>query len=403
MKRNLYIIWAALFVTMVGMSMVVPFLPLYIRDLGVSEQSSVERWSGLAFAGPFILSFFITPVWGMLGDKYGKKPMVVRAVIGLAVSQFLVGISQNVYQLFIFRMFQGAASGFIPASLALVSASSPKEKSGYNIGLLQMAISAGTIIGPLIGGIIADITSHRIVFFITGSVCLLSGILVIFFVKENKTSSEKGISVFNNLKFAFNSKTLSIILISIAVTQMSLAITQPGFTLFIESLIENKSYLSTISGVLYGVTGIATAISSPLWGKVNDRKGVTRNLFVAMSAAVLALILHSFSYSYIMLIPLRILLGICIGGMIPVFYSVISNNSPDERKGGIMGVASSFTILGNMTGPLMYSFIAPFIGLRYVFLFAGFMLLGNIIYINFNRLTNLNLYGRLLSFTNKEN
>ena len=403
MKRNLYVIWAALFVTMVGMSMVVPFLPLYIRELGVTEQSAVERWSGFAFAGPFILSFFITPVWGMLGDKYGKKPMVVRAVIGLAVSQFLVGMSQNVYQLFIFRLFQGAASGFIPASLALVSSTSPKEKSGYNIGILQMAISSGTIIGPLIGGIIADITSHRLVFFITGSVCLISGLLVIFLVRENKTAPEKSISVFNNLKYSFSSKTLAVILFSITVTQISISITQPGFTLFIESLLENKSYLSTISGVLYGVTGIATAVSSPLWGKLNDRKGVNRNLFIAMSAAVFALVLHSFSYSYFMLIPLRILLGLCIGGMIPVFYSVISNNSPDERKGGIMGVASSFTILGNMLGPLLYSAVIPVLGLRYVFLLAGLLLLGNIVFINFNRLTNLKIYGRLISVTNKEN
>ncbi len=403
MKRNLYVIWAALFVTMVGMSMVVPFLPLYIRELGVTEQSAVERWSGFAFAGPFILSFFITPVWGMLGDKYGKKPMVVRAVIGLAVSQFLVGMSQNVYQLFIFRLFQGAASGFIPASLALVSSTSPKEKSGYNIGILQMAISSGTIIGPLIGGIIADITSHRLVFFITGSICLISGLLVIFLVRENKTAPEKSISVFNNLKYSFSSKTLAVILFSITVTQISISITQPGFTLFIESLLENKSYLSTISGVLYGVTGIATAVSSPLWGKLNDRKGVNRNLFIAMSAAVFALVLHSFSYSYFMLIPLRILLGLCIGGMIPVFYSVISNNSPDERKGGIMGVASIFTILGNMLGPLLYSAVIPVLGLRYVFLLAGLLLLGNIVFINFNRLTNLKIYGRLISVTNKEN
>lgn len=388
---------------MVGMSMVVPFLPLYIRDLGITDQTEVERWSGLAFAGPFILSFFLTPVWGMLGDKYGKKSMVVRAVIGLSVSQFLVGMSQDVYQLIMFRMFQGAASGFIPASLALVSASSPKEKSGYNIGILQMAISAGTIIGPLIGGVIADITSHRLVFYITGSVCLISGILVIFMVKDAKVISDKKLSVFDNLKYSFNNKTLSTILVSVALTQMAVSITQPGFTLFIESLIDDRNFLSTISGVLFGVTGIATAVSSPLWGKMNDKKGVNKNLFIAMSIGVAALCLHSFVFSYILLIPLRIILGFCVGGMIPVFYSVISNITPDDRKGGIMGVASSFTILGNMIGPLTYSLITPLIGLRNIFMFAGILLFVNIIYINFSKITNFNLYGRIISYTNKEN
>ncbi|MFA5011911.1 MAG: MFS transporter [Ignavibacteria bacterium] len=402
-KNNLYVIWAALFFTMVGMSMVVPFLPFYIRDLGITEQSEVELWSGLAFAGPFIISFFLTPVWGMLGDKYGKKSMVVRAIIGLSISQFLVGMSQDVYQLVMFRMFQGATSGFIPASLALVSSNSPKEKSGYNIGVLQMAISSGTIIGPLIGGIIADITSHRLVFHITGSLCLISGIFVILMVKDTKVITVKKLSVFDNFKYSFNSKTLSTVLVSIALTQMAVSITQPGFALFIESLIDNQDFLSTISGVVFGVTGIATAVSSPLWGKMNDKKGVNRNLFIAMSIGFVALTLHSFVFSYILLIPLRIILGFCIGGMIPVFYSVISNITPDERKGGIMGVASSFTILGNILGPLMYSLITPIIGLRNIFMCAGILLFANIIYINFNRISNLNIYGRIISYTNKEN
>lgn len=388
---------------MVGMSMVVPFLPFYIRDLGITEQSEVELWSGLAFAGPFIISFFLTPVWGMLGDKYGKKSMVVRAIIGLSISQFLVGMSQDVYQLVMFRMFQGATSGFIPASLALVSSNSPKEKSGYNIGVLQMAISSGTIIGPLIGGIIADITSHRLVFHITGSLCLISGIFVILMVKDTKVITVKKLSVFDNFKYSFNSKTLSTVLVSIALTQMAVSITQPGFALFIESLIDNQDFLSTISGVVFGVTGIATAVSSPLWGKMNDKKGVNRNLFIAMSIGFVALTLHSFVFSYILLIPLRIILGFCIGGMIPVFYSVISNITPDERKGGIMGVASSFTILGNILGPLMYSLITPIIGLRNIFMCAGILLFANIIYINFNRISNLNIYGRIISYTNKEN
>jgi len=383
--------------------MVVPFLPFYIRDLGITEQSEVELWSGLAFAGPFIISFFLTPVWGMLGDKYGKKSMVVRAIIGLSISQFLVGMSQDVYQLVMFRMFQGATSGFIPASLALVSSNSPKEKSGYNIGVLQMAISSGTIIGPLIGGIIADITSHRLVFHITGSLCLISGIFVILMVKDTKVITVKKLSVFDNFKYSFNSKTLSTVLVSIALTQMAVSITQPGFALFIESLIDNQDFLSTISGVVFGVTGIATAVSSPLWGKMNDKKGVNRNLFIAMSIGFVALTLHSFVFSYILLIPLRIILGFCIGGMIPVFYSVISNITPDERKGGIMGVASSFTILGNILGPLMYSLITPIIGLRNIFMCAGILLFANIIYINFNRISNLNIYGRIISYTNKEN
>ncbi|MBL0107881.1 MAG: MFS transporter [Ignavibacteria bacterium] len=137
----------------------------------------------IVFSGPFILSFLLTPVWGVLGDRFGKKKMVLRAIFGLAVSQFLIGLSANVWQLFAFRMVQGAISGFIASSLALVSASTPKERSGYSIGILQTSISSGTVIGPFIGGFIADMTSYRTVFFITSAICFFSGLLVIINVR----------------------------------------------------------------------------------------------------------------------------------------------------------------------------------------------------------------------------
>ncbi|MCU0371770.1 MAG: MFS transporter [Ignavibacteria bacterium] len=381
-KKNLYIIWAAQFITMAGMSMVVPFLPFYIRDLGITNPDDVEKWSGLVFAGPFVVSFFITPLWGALGDRWGKKAMILRAIIGLAVSQFLCGISQSAFELLLYRLFQGAASGFIPASLALVSSSTPKEKSGHSIGILQTAISAGTVVGPLLGGVIADMTSHRAVFFITGSLCLLSGVLIYILVKEPPNSiSKESPNVLQNLKFAYNDGVLFVMLISIAIAQMSVSITQPGFALFIESMLEDKTYLSTTAGLLFGVTGIATAFSSPWWGKRNDRKGYRKNLTIAMAVGALALGLHAFVYSHLFLFPVRILLGICIGGMVPAFYSVINRNIPDERKGGVMGIASSSTILGNMLGPLVYSGMMFFTGIRYVFIFAGLLLLFNMIFI----------------------
>ncbi len=373
---------------MAGMSMVIPFLPFYIRELGITAQAEVERWSGYIFAGPFIVSFFITPVWGVLGDRFGKKKMVLRAVLGLAVSQVLIGFSGDVYQLFLFRMFQGFASGFIPASLALVSASSPKEKSGYAIGVLQTSIAAGGIIGPLMGGVIADFTSHRVVFFITAVLCLISSIFVMYYVKEPERIKSGNISpgVMENLKFSVKHDVLAVALISIMIAQMSISITQPGFALFIETLTENKAYLSTISGLLFGITGIAMAAASPWWGKKNDRKNSSKYLNIAMIGGIAALCAHSFIYSYYLLFPVRILLGICTGGMVPAFYSIINKNIPDDRKSGLMGIASSSTILGNMLGPLMYSSLVSFIGLRYVFSAAGILLFANLLFIRYKHL-----------------
>ena len=326
-RRNLYNLWIAQFLAMAGMSMVIPFLPYYIRDLGVTDPNELEKWSGLVFSGPFVLSFMLTPVWGMLGDKYGKKPMVMRAVVGLAISQLLIGLSQNVFQLFVFRMVQGGISGFIASSLALVSSNTPREHSGYAIGVLQSSISSGNVIGPMIGGFLADLTSHRTVFFITSGLCVISSVLVYFFVREQVVKKEKiTYNVFQNYKYVFSNAQLRLAMISITLVQVSISVSQPIFALFIEGFNTETQYLSTLAGSIFGVMGVFTIIASPWWGKRNDSGKYKRNLFLAITGASIAYMMHSLISNPYQLFPIRAFLGFCIGGIIPVFYSYINKN-----------------------------------------------------------------------------
>ena len=377
-RKNLYSIWIAQFIAMVGMSMVIPFLPFYVRELGITDHKEVEMWSALTFAGPFIMAFIMTPIWGSLSDKYGKKAMVLRAIFGLALSQLLIGLSANVFQLLVFRMFQGFVSGFIAASLALVSATTPKEKSGYAIGVLQTSISAGTIIGPVLGGLLSDVTTYSMVFMITASICLISGVLVMFIVKEPPVEKkEKNFTVAENYRYVFNNKKILIAMLSVTVVQISVFMAQPIFALFVESFEVNTEYLATVAGTLFGVTGVFTVISSPWWGKRNDTSGFRINLLIAMLGAAIAFILHSFIYNIILLYPVRAFLGFCIGGIVPVFYSYIAKNTSEDRKGGIMGIASSFTLLGNLFGPLICIMLVYNFSNRYVFLFSGIVMLIN--------------------------
>lgn len=391
-KKNLYSIWISQFVAMVGMSMVVPFLPFYIRELGITNPDELEHWSGIVFSGPFLLSFILTPVWGSLGDRFGKKSMVLRAIFGLAISQFLIGFSANVVQLFIFRMVQGAISGFIASSLALVSSSTPKEKSGYSIGILQTSISSGTVIGPFIGGFIADLTSYRTVFFITSALCLISGILVVIIVKEpQKTSEHKIYSVFENYKFVFSNPVIRTALISITFIQISITITQPIFALFVESITKGTEYISTFTGAIFGTLGIFSVISSPWWGRRNDTKSFKKNITIAISGAGTAYCIHTIITNPYLLFPVRAFLGLCIGGIIPVLYAYINKNISDDRKGGVMGIASSFTLFGNLVGPLLCTLLVYKIDLKYVFLIAGLMLFANAIMIFNNKKEKQNI------------
>ncbi len=373
------------FVAMVGMSMVVPFLPFYIRELGVTNPDELEHWSGIVFSGPFILSFLLTPVWGVLGDRFGKKKMVLRAIFGLAVSQFLIGLSANVWQLFAFRMVQGAISGFIASSLALVSASTPKERSGYSIGILQTSISSGTVIGPFIGGFIADMTSYRTVFFITSAICFFSGLLVIINVREPASGDSKKLySVFQNYEYVFKRSNILVVMLSITAIQISITVAQPVFALFVESMTKGTQYISTLTGAIFGTLGIFSVISSPWWGRRNDTKSFKKNIMIAIFGAGLAYMVHTFITNPYMLFPVRAFLGLCIGGIIPVLYAYVNKNTEDDRKSGVMGIASSFTLLGNLLGPLLCTLLLYEIEMKYIFLIAGFLLFGNALLIFYN-------------------
>jgi DHA1 family multidrug resistance protein-like MFS transporter len=359
---------------MIGMSMVIPFLPLYVKSLGVTETAEIKRWSGLVVSGVFITAFIATPIWGWLGDRVGKKKMVLRAILGLAVSQFLIGLSQDVVQLFIFRMVQGALSGFIAAALALVSSNTPKEKSGYAIGFLASSTAAGNLLGPFIGGLLADAFGYRNVFFITSILCFISGLLVFFFVKELNTSRSSEGNVWDNYKFVFKNKRLTYAMLLLIISAAGISMIQPIFALFIERKIGQTAYLATITGSIFGVLGLFQVISSSIWGKLNDKKEIRKNLAFALVGAGVGYALHIVTVGVWELVPIRAFLGLCIGGVLPSLYSFINKIIPDIRKGGVMGIASSFTLFGNLIGPLSSGFIASVTSIDFIFVLSGAVL-----------------------------
>lgn len=380
-RKTLYSIWLAQFITMMGMSLVVPFLPFYVRDLGVTDANEVARWSGLVFAGPFFLSFFLIPVWGYLGDRYGRKLMVIRALFGLALSQALIGLAQSVEMLFLFRMLQGAVSGFVAAALALVSASSPRDKSGYAIGLLQTATASGNIIGPLLGGSLADQIGYRPLFFIVAAICTMAGLLVIRFVVEEREQQEEQAeppSFLENIGHAFRNGPIRIALLVIVLSQGAVMMIQPIFALYVEILAPDQELLATLAGAIFSIAGFFMVFSSPWWGKRNDVKSYKKNLTIAIGGAAVAYALQGLVTSPYQLLPLRALQGFCMGGILPTLYSYISKHSALDRRGAIMGVASSFHVLANMIGPTVGGQLAGSIGIRQNFFFTGVILLGTL-------------------------
>ena len=361
-------------IAMVGMSMVIPFLPLYIKELGITDPNDLKRWSGLVVSGVFVTAFIATPLWGWLGDRVGKKKMVIRAVFGLALSQFLIGLSANVFQLFLFRMLQRALSGFIAAALALESTNTPKEKSGYAIGFLASSTAAGNVLGPFIGDLLADSFGYRNVFFITSVLCLISGLLIVFLVKETNILTNSDRNVFNNYKFVNGHRQLKFAMLTLILAAASISMIQPVFAIFMESRLGEIKYLATVIGAIFGTMGIFQVISSPIWGKRNDKTGIRKNLSYALIGAGIGYALHVATTGVWELIPVRAFLGFCIGGVLPSLYTFISHNTPLERKGGVLGIASSLTMFGNLLGPLSSGFIASYTSINFIFVLSGIIL-----------------------------
>lgn len=375
-KKNLIVVWICQFAAMVGMSAIVPFLPLFVRELGITSLEETAYWSGLVFAGPFFISFFLTPVWGNLGDRYGRKIMTVRALLGLAIAQVLVGFSQNVNQLFLARLLQGLLSGFLPAAMALIAANTPKDKTGYALGLLQSSTAAGTVLGPLLGGLLSDTLGFRSVFFIVAGILAVTAIAVVFLVvEENNTEEKSQHSFMDNWKYLLGNKKLLLPAIMIMLTAFGISFVRPTFVLYIETFSVSEKFLPTITGALYSIVGIFSIVSAPWWGRRVEKSGVAKNVIIASLLTGIMYIAHSFVYDLYLLIPIRILIGLGFGALSPLLFTAISNNVSLIRKGGVLGVGSSFQILGNMLGPVLGGFSAGFLGLRISFIITGIVFL----------------------------
>lgn len=357
---------------MLGMSMFLPFLPLYLRTLGVTGSGNIERVSGLLFAAPFFAATIATPLWGVLGDRHGRKLMVVRASLGLALATLLMGFARTVPQLFLLRVAQGAVSGFIAAALALMATQAPRERMGFALGTLQTAIPTGTILGPLIGGTLADLIGYRQIFFVTAAMNFAAGLAVIVLVRRDRPApSEAGFGrVLENYRTVFGTPQFRLLFFVLFGSQFALMSIQPVMALYVESLGASGRLLATTTGIIFAVTGVASALGAPRWGRRGDRVGYRGVLGRALAGAALFALPQGLVARAWQLFALRIGYGAFIGGIVPSVQAMIGIRAPAERRAGIMGVTSTALMMGNLTGPLIGGAVAGSFGLRSVFVLA---------------------------------
>ncbi|WP_239253677.1 multidrug efflux MFS transporter [Listeria ilorinensis] len=387
-KKNLYIVWIGCFLTGTGLNLIMPFLPLYIEELGVHNPDQVSLWSGIALSSTFLVSAIMSPIWGSLADRKGRRIMLLRAALGMSVAMILMGLVTNVYQFVGLRLLMGVFSGYISTANALIATQVPRHRSGQALGLLSTAGVSGVLIGPLIGGFLSDTFGVRPVFFITGILIAGSFLLTLLFVKEKFTPVEKAdmLSAKEVLHKLQNPWLIFALFFTTMIIQISSNAVNPILTLYVRDLAGNAQNIAFISGVISSVPGIAALLTAPRLGRWGDKIGTERILLWALVGSMVLQIPMAFVESPWQLAILRFLLGVTDGALFPAVQSLLTKNTPRDVSGRIFGYNQSFQYIGNVVGPMVGSTVAAQFGYNDVFfVVAGFILINVLISAFFNR------------------
>ncbi len=366
--------WLAQVCSIIGFSMVVPFLPFYVRELGVHDERSVLLWSGWGLAGSAGLTMaLLAPFWGVMADRYGRKLMVMRSMFGGMVVLTLMALVQNIWQLFALRILQGALTGTVSASVALVSSVVPERRAGFALGLMQTALMVGNSLGPWIGGHCAEHFGYRVPFLFAGVFLLAGGLLTVFGVHEGFDPEEaRQAEQFGSLRGVIMQAGFPSLIGLLFMVQFVSAFTGPILPLYIEKL----SHLPTgqaagITGNIFGVAGLAAAVSAAIIGRLSDTWGHGRVLTGCMVLTGLALFPHALAQNTDQLLGLRILVALASAGITPSANAIIRALIPRSACGKAFGIVQSFTCLGWGIGPAVGSSLAAGMGMRLPFVVVG--------------------------------
>lgn len=377
-KRNLLVCWFGVFVTSLGLSQVIPIMPLYIGQLGVQDTAEIERYSGLAFGITTLVMALVSPLWGKLADKIGRKPMLLRASLGMAMVVTAMGFVHTVQQLIVLRLLQGTISGFYAGSITLIATQTPTERTGWALGTLATGSMGGMLIGPLLGGFLIEHIGMRSVFASTGVLLLVAFFLSLVFVKEEFLRKEEQAPDFTQVWRSLPDRRLIVTLvITTFMLQAAIFSIEPIITLYIAELAQGSTHLALISGLVFASSGLASFIAAPRLGKLSDRIGSERVMLAALIVAGVLFVPQALVQDPWQLMALRFLLGIATAGLLPAINTLVRRSVPTAVAGRAFGYNQSAQFLGTFSGALAGGHIAALFGIHSVFFVTSALLLVN--------------------------
>ena len=356
-------------------TMLIPFLPMYlINELGV-DQSRANLWSGIVFSASFLISGIMAPIWGAMADRRSRKLMALRAAVLLAVSYTLGGLVQNEWQLLAMRCFQGFASGLWPACLAIMASFAPRDRLGFCMGTMQGAMTAGGVLGPFFGGVLAEMFSMRTTFFVGGGALIVISLLILTLIREPARKEKKKEAGKTQKRNLLKVPVVQRMLLCAGIVQLTILVQQPVLPLYIGELQGSMDKLVLVTGLVFSVVGISGVVASPLWGILGQKWGYRPALYSALFGTAVFGMIQAIPDTLIPFGIWRFIGGLTFAGIFPAINAVLTMSTDPEDRGRIFGLSYAAQQAGSVAGPLIGGGMAMVLPLWTVVFFSGFILL----------------------------
>ncbi|WP_186157561.1 MFS transporter [Burkholderia gladioli] len=381
-RRNLAVCVFGSFTTLVSLSMLLPFLPLYVEQLGVHSPAGIVQWSGVAFGATFFGTAITAPLWGRLADRYGRKPMLVRAALGMAVVMSLIGIAHSVAQLVALRLAAGLIGGYASASIVMVGTQAPRERAGWALGVLSTGALAGNLVGPLVGGFLPGLVGIRGTFFVGGAMIAVAAAATIGLVREDfdrridarrhGAGATKAGQV--AMPRAAGRAALGALLLTAMMVLLANMSIEPIITVYIGQLGVAHAALARTAGIVMAASAFGSMLTAPRLGALADRIGGWPVIIGCLLVTGLVMLPQAFVTHWWQLAVLRGAMGMSLAGLLPAIAKLVRHSVEEHRSGSVLGYLQSAQFSGQVVGPLIGGQIGAHVGLHAVFFVTSALL-----------------------------
>ena len=373
----MFVCLAGSFTTIAAMTLMLPFLPIYVGHLGVHGHAAIVEWSGIAYGVTFLAAGLVAPLWGKVADLYGRKLILMRACLGMAVCMSLIGMAQNIWQLVALRLLAGLLGGYASGAVVLVATQTPKERAGWALGVLSTGTMAGTLLGPLIGGSLPGLIGLEDTFFLAGGVIFLAFLATCFLIREDRTQFQRATRRVTRGAWQMipDRRPVFAMLFTAMLLLLANMSIEPIITVYVGQFVPAGDVVFD-AGLVMAASAIGGILAAPWLGRLADRVGPWNLIVACLLVCAGLLVPQAFATNIWELLVLRFLMGMSLAGLMPAVSAMIRHNVPQGAAGTILGYSTSAQYAGQVIGPLAGGFIGGHFGMRAVFLATTLIMAG---------------------------